>query len=74
MNEDGIQKIISWWETELNGEERTQLMAEYKWHDPVEERHKKLREMYQTYNSDSFRSNDNTKQIIRGEKNGDTTN
>jgi len=38
--------LIDWWENKLTSEERTDLMKGYSWHGTIEERHKKLKEMY----------------------------
>jgi len=56
IKSDKIGSIIRWWEHELSGDERSKLLGEYVWSGDVESRHKKLREMHQTYKSDKLRS------------------
>ena len=43
--DDETLKLVRWWEEELTGEDRIQLMGDYSWHGSAEERHQKLREM-----------------------------
>lgn len=42
-----ISEIIDWWENKLTGEQRQKLLKGYVWCGSTEERHKKLREMYE---------------------------
>lgn len=44
-----IIEIIRWWERELTSANRDRLMGDYVWCGSVEERHKKLREMYEKF-------------------------
>ena len=45
-----ISFIIRWWENDLTDTQRTSLMNGYVWSGTVEERHEKLRAMYDKWN------------------------
>jgi hypothetical protein len=47
-----IREIIIWWES-LESEVRDELMGGYMWNGTTEERHAKLREMYNNFSNPS---------------------